>query len=320
MIAGLVARVTIALCLLAAVAEVALCCNATARLTVMDGPVLLFVVGPYLCLATIAWRQRSKLDVSWILLAVVIGLSAWGLYVLGDDAYRYHTEANYKKTQRLAVFYVPLVQYGLVFLVGASSLIHYLISLDKKTTSVLFGLIFVVYSASDARSQQRHFGRVDGKSVSVVLSNAQLDRATNWNEAKDAEPPLSIGRAIQLAKAAVATKYPSLKDEYWVITVSLGQECWALYTDRHFTDEDGEEYYKTRDKDEDKEIVIRSCWVYWVRLRSQPVVGNGLTELVAPNIPVAVMMDGETILPTMISKPLPESEFKEKFRRLETPW
>jgi hypothetical protein len=310
--------VTIVVCLLAAVAELALCCNATARLTVMDAPILLFVVGPFLCLATIAWRQHSKLDVSWILLVVVIGLSAWGLYVLGDDAYRYHAEANYRKTQRLAVFYVPLVQYVFVALVGTSSLIHHLISFDKKKTSVLFGLIFVVCMANDARSQQRHFGRLNGKSVSVVLANAQLDRASNWNEAKDAEPPLSIGRAIQLAKAAVATKYPSLKEENWVVTVTLGQECCALNTDQHFTDEDGEEYYKARDKD--KEIVIRSCWVYWVRLRSQPVMGNGLAELVAPNIPVAVMMDGETILPTMISKPLPESEFKEKFRRIETRW
>ena len=135
MAAGLVARVTIVLCLLAAVAEVVLCCTATTRLTLMDAPIALFVVGPYLCLATIAWLQRSKLHVSWTLLAVVIGLSAWGLYVLGEDVYRYHTEANYRKLQRLAVFYVPLLQYLFVSLVGTSSLIHHLMSLEKKKTS-----------------------------------------------------------------------------------------------------------------------------------------------------------------------------------------
>ena len=98
----------------------------------MDAPIVLFIVGPYLCLAMAAWLYRGKLASSWTLLVVVVGLSAWGLYVLGMDSHRYHTDANYRKVQRMAAFFVPLVQYAAVVLVGMASLLSYLTLFEKK--------------------------------------------------------------------------------------------------------------------------------------------------------------------------------------------
>ena len=135
MIAVNTARVTITVCLLSAVVEAGLACTATPRLSVMDAPIVLFMLGPYLCLAMIAWLQRGKLAASWTLLAVALGLSIWGLYVIGEDSYRYHTDANYRKLQRLAAFFVPLVQYAVVLLVGTSSLLIHLSSFEKKLTT-----------------------------------------------------------------------------------------------------------------------------------------------------------------------------------------
>lgn len=168
---------------------------------------------------------------------------------------------------------------------------------------------------TDVRSQQRHFGRIDGKSVSIVLSSDQLVQAPTWNDDDEAEPPLTIGRALKLAKSAVAMKYPNLKHEDWTVTVTLVEEHTAVNTDQHFTDENGIEYYKTGQN----EIVFTSSWIYWVRLRSIPVVGNGLTAIFAPNIPVAVMMDGKTVLPTEITRPLPDAEFRQAYRRIDLP-
>jgi uncharacterized protein YjbJ (UPF0337 family) len=83
-----------------------------------DAIIVLFVIGPYLLLALFAWRQRGRPTASWVLLAVAVGMSAWGLYVFGEDSYRYHTEPQYRNVQRLAVFFVPLVQWAIVLVVG----------------------------------------------------------------------------------------------------------------------------------------------------------------------------------------------------------
>ena len=118
-----VARLTIAVCLLAAVVETVLGCTSTASLSPGDALIVLFIIGPYLLLALFAWRQRGQQAASWVLLAVAVGMSAWGLYVLGEDSYRYHTEPQYRKVQRMAVFFVPLLQWAIVLLVGLALLV-----------------------------------------------------------------------------------------------------------------------------------------------------------------------------------------------------
>ncbi len=130
-----VTRLTIAACLLSAVVEAALVCNATTSMSLMDAPIVLFIVGPYLCLALVAWLQRGKLAASWAILAIALGLAGWGLYILGEDSYRYHTDANYRKLQRMAAFFVPLTQYVAVALAGTASLFSYLSSLENRPTT-----------------------------------------------------------------------------------------------------------------------------------------------------------------------------------------
>jgi len=129
---GLVARLTIVVCLLAAAAEAVLGCTSTTRVSLGDAPIVLFIVGPYLLIALVAWLQRGKLAASWTLLAVAVGLSAWGLHVFVEDSYRYQTEPHYRKVQRMAVFFVPLLQWALVLLVGTTLLVWHQSSLDTS--------------------------------------------------------------------------------------------------------------------------------------------------------------------------------------------
>lgn len=174
-------------------------------------------------------------------------------------------------------------------------------------------LLLVVASmlGRDALCQQRHFGRIDGEPVSIVLSADQLSRTPSWSSDDDSESPLSVGKAIKAAKLAVAKELPELKDKDWRVSVTLAQETSSINTDNHFTDSDGIEYYC----DEDMLTIVLDKWVYWVRLTWQPVVGNGLTAHFSPNIPVAILMDGTAVLPSKITKPIPEPEFSFKYKK-----
>ena len=118
MTAGSVARATVGVCLVAAAAEVALGCTSTAGLSAADAPVALFVVGPYLVLAAVAWRQRRRPAAARVLLAAAVGLSAWGLYAFGVDSYGYHTEPEYRGVQRTVAVFVPLGQWAAVLPAG----------------------------------------------------------------------------------------------------------------------------------------------------------------------------------------------------------
>ena len=120
------ADVTIAVCLLAAVIETVLGCTSTAGLSPGDAIIVLFVIGPYLLLALFAWRKRGQPATSWVLLVVAVGMSVWGLYVFGEDSYRYHTDQRYRMVQRMAVFFVPLVQWAIVLVVGLVLLVSWL--------------------------------------------------------------------------------------------------------------------------------------------------------------------------------------------------
>ncbi len=169
---------------------------------------------------------------------------------------------------------------------------------------------------STSLAQQRHFGRINGTPVSVILTSDQLIDAPTWlNETED-EPPLSVGKAIERAKSAVAKEYPTLKDKKWSVSVVLREESDSVNSGHHFTDSDGTEYYKANTEEWD---LTTPKWVYWIRLTWTPMMGNGLTDQSSPNIPVAVLMDGSVVLPTRIRKPLAEIEFSTHFRRKTAP-
>ena len=112
-------RVTVAVCCLAAVAEVVLAVASSTGLTLFDTLIALFVVGPYLVTAWMAWMQRGRRVVSGVLLVAASLLAAWGLYVYGVDCYRYHNEPNYRMVQRMEIFLVPLCQWLVTLVLGA---------------------------------------------------------------------------------------------------------------------------------------------------------------------------------------------------------
>jgi hypothetical protein len=128
MAAGTVALSTIGICLLAATAELVLGCTSTASLTADDAVVLPLLLGRYVLLCLFAWWQRRARAASWLLLALAGALAAWALYVSGVDNYRYHTEPDYRKVQRVAVFVVPLLQWVVVLVVGLVMLVLWWVS------------------------------------------------------------------------------------------------------------------------------------------------------------------------------------------------
>ena len=121
-------RLTIMVCLLAAVVETFLACTSTAGLSPGDVFPILFFVGPYVLLVLFARWQRSHMAASWMLLVVTVALSVWGLYTFGEDSYRYHTELEYRMVQRMSVFIVAIGQWAVVLLVGFGLLLWRLIS------------------------------------------------------------------------------------------------------------------------------------------------------------------------------------------------
>jgi hypothetical protein len=93
-----------------------------------DALLVLFIIGPYVLLALFAWRQRGQAAAAWVLLAVAVGMSAWGLYLVGEDSYRYHTDPQYRMVQRVVGFYVPLLQWAVVLVAGWTLLAWWLSS------------------------------------------------------------------------------------------------------------------------------------------------------------------------------------------------
>ncbi len=117
------AKLTIGLCLLAAAVEVVLCCTSTTNLAPGDVVAALLVVAPYFVLAGMSWMQRNNPRRSWLLLAIAVAISAWGIYLFAEDSYRYHTDPDYRLVQRWAVFLVPALQWVVVGLTGLVLLI-----------------------------------------------------------------------------------------------------------------------------------------------------------------------------------------------------
>jgi hypothetical protein len=120
----MVSVLTVVVCVLTAFAETVLGFTSSTRLSASDILVVLFIVGPYLLLASLAWCHRGLREGSWTLLAIAIGISAWGLFVFGDHSYRWHSDPQFRKVQSMAILFVPLVQWAIVLLVGISSVIR----------------------------------------------------------------------------------------------------------------------------------------------------------------------------------------------------
>jgi hypothetical protein len=90
-------------------------------LTVADwsevGPLALtfvFLIGPPLFLAVLAWRRQNHPARSRLLFGVTAIIAVGGLSVLGLDLYRFSTDPQFRKTPSMNGQLVPLVQWALV--------------------------------------------------------------------------------------------------------------------------------------------------------------------------------------------------------------
>lgn len=135
MAARSVAKLTVAVCLLAAAVQTILGCTSCARLVPTDAIPALVEIGPYLLLALLASLQRGRRSASWALLAIAVGLSALGLYIAGEDSYRYHTEWQYRMIERHAPLVVALFQWAVVLVVGLGLLVCWLWSRRRQPAS-----------------------------------------------------------------------------------------------------------------------------------------------------------------------------------------
>ena len=108
-------RVSLAVCLAAAAVTTGLACLTATRLSAADVPILLFVVGPYIALAGLAWWQRRQPVLRIALLVVIAVLSLAGLSLFGIDTCHFVNEPRNRQTQHMAVFLVPLAQWLVTF-------------------------------------------------------------------------------------------------------------------------------------------------------------------------------------------------------------
>jgi hypothetical protein len=122
---------TVVVCVLTALAEAGLGIMSSTRVTASDILVVLFIVGPCLVFASLAWCHRGPREGEWTLLAIAIGISACGLYAFGDHSFRWHTDPNFRKVQSMTIFFVPLIQWAIVLVVGISLVVRAQISRDQ---------------------------------------------------------------------------------------------------------------------------------------------------------------------------------------------
>lgn len=76
-----------------------------------------FLVGPPLFLALSAWRRRLHPARSKLLFWVAVGVAVGGLGALGVEAYRYSTDAEFRKTPSATRMLVPVVQWAVILVV-----------------------------------------------------------------------------------------------------------------------------------------------------------------------------------------------------------
>lgn len=76
-----------------------------------------FLVGPPLFLALSAGRRRTHPARSKLLFWVAVGVAVGGLGALGVEAYRYSTDAAFRKTPSVTRMLVPVVQWAVILVV-----------------------------------------------------------------------------------------------------------------------------------------------------------------------------------------------------------
>lgn len=107
------ARWTLALCGLAAAAEVALVLSMAnlAAFTPFDAALLAFVVGPLAFLALLAWRRRTHPARAQQLGQAAAIVAGFGIAVLGYTCYRFHTDQQFRGEANYAPMLLPLFQW-----------------------------------------------------------------------------------------------------------------------------------------------------------------------------------------------------------------
>jgi uncharacterized membrane protein len=115
-------RRTILLCVLAASGQVGLVLAMTDGNAgvAADVPLLLFLAGPLLYLALLAWRRRDHPGRSRSLLRATLGVAVCGLLALGLHCYRFHTDPAVRGGLNLVPRLVPLAQWVVVVAVWLS--------------------------------------------------------------------------------------------------------------------------------------------------------------------------------------------------------
>ena len=176
-------------------------------------------------------------------------------------------------------------------------------------------IAILAFFSNDLRAQARYMGRQNGDAVFVSLPMDKLSRSPDWDirRAETLEPPISIGKAIRLAKQAVTEKYPNHKEKSWSVSIEFREEQQPINDGHHLLDENGNIYYRD---DEILELAVNK-WVYWIRLSWSPTVGNGLTLHFSPSIPVAVLIDGTVLVAQKERKVVSEQELKTSYKKLE---
>jgi hypothetical protein len=113
------AREAISLAAATALGEVAMLALMTTDWSQVGAVVLLFVflIGPPLFLALLAWRRRTHPKRSRILFATAVVVAVGGLGVLGFNLYRFSTDPAFRRTPNMAGLIVPLVQWGVIMVV-----------------------------------------------------------------------------------------------------------------------------------------------------------------------------------------------------------
>jgi hypothetical protein len=131
----MVPRLTWAFCFLASAITLVLGRTTSAGPGPGDAYVVAFVLGPYLMLGLLAWWQRGESIVSWLLLAVAVILATWGVWLFGLDCYWYHTDWQYRMSQRMTVLVVPLLQWAGVLVTGLVLLANWAVTRDHGPVS-----------------------------------------------------------------------------------------------------------------------------------------------------------------------------------------
>ena len=126
----MVPRMTWVVCFLASAITLVLGQTTSAGPGPGDGLIAAFVLGPYLLLGLLACWQRGKSSVSRLLLAVALILAAWGVCLFGLDCYWYHTDWQYRMSQRMTVLFVPPLQWAAVLVVGLGLLGNWAVTRD----------------------------------------------------------------------------------------------------------------------------------------------------------------------------------------------